>query len=92
MTGFKVSMTLQAAFDAFIAAGLCTKATLQVDDAPISVLVRFSILALSSLARLEIAEVLVDIWGTGGSLELVLPVLVEGHPQRCKMFKDLQEH
>lgn len=47
---------LQAAFDAFIAAGLCTKATLQVDD------------------------VLVDIWATGGSIELVLPVLVEGDP------------
>jgi hypothetical protein len=34
--GFKVLMILQAAFDAFIAAGLCTKATLQVDDAPFS--------------------------------------------------------
>ena len=47
---------LQAAFNAFIAAGLCTKATLQVDD------------------------VLVDIWASGGSLELVLPILVEGDP------------
>ncbi|CAL1149846.1 unnamed protein product, partial [Cladocopium goreaui] len=32
------------------------------------------------LFRLEIAEVLVDIWATGGSIELVLPVLVEGDP------------
>lgn len=47
---------LQAAFDAFITAGLCTKISLQADD------------------------VLVDIWASGGSSELVLPVLVEGDP------------
>mmetsp|Transcript_72521 Transcript_72521/g.169940 ORF Transcript_72521/g.169940 Transcript_72521/m.169940 type:complete len:376 (-) Transcript_72521:51-1178(-) len=47
---------IQAALAALTEAGLCSKATLQVD------------------------EVLVEVWGEGGSEELVLPALIEGDP------------